>query len=185
MAKKPEIVIVGGPNGVGKTTIAIQYANEHGLEYLGTDLLVSELDLNEIQAGKEFFKRLEQYLQTRKSVVIESTLSGTGLLKRIEKFREKGYTVIILFVFLDSIQLCKRRIKIRVKKGGHNVPSVDVERRFTRSIRNFWKKYRFITDSWQLYYNGSNRPIEVAFNEGKSYLIIDKGFFNKFKECVV
>ena len=184
MPKKPELVIVGGPNGVGKTTIATQFAGEHGLDYLGTDQIVSDLELNEIQAGKVFFKRLEKYLQSKKSVVIESTLSGTGLLKRVEKFRKKGYTIVILFVFLDSVQLCKRRIKIRVKKGGHNVPPQDVERRFKRSIKNFWSKYRFIADSWEIIYNGKERPVEAVVTEDQKQIIYDTQYFEIFRRLV-
>ncbi len=181
MAKKPQLVIVSGPNGVGKSTIAYQYAHEHSIDYLGADDIAAELDGNEIKAGKVFFKRLDDYYKRNKSVIIESTLSGTGLLKRIEKFRKNGYTITIVFVFLESVTLCKRRIRIRVKKGGHDIPAADIERRFSRSINNFWKKYRLIADEWQILYNSGARPVEVAFNEKNCYVIQDEDFYKKFQ----
>jgi predicted ABC-type ATPase len=186
MKKDKRLIIVGGPNGSGKTTFAKQYAKEHGIEYLGADEIVNELKKEkvkniELQAGKIFFKRLEEYLKKPKSVIIESTLSGIGLLNKINIFKENGFSVSILFVFIDTVELCKKRIRIRVKKGGHNVLNEDIERRFSRSIHNFWYKYRFIADSWQIIYNGKDRPIEVAFDEEDNYLIIDNDYFNRFK----
>ena len=131
MKKDQRLIIVGGPNGSGKTTFAIQYAKDHGIEYLGTDEIVNGLKKKkkkniEIQAGKIFFKRLENYLEERKSVIIESTLSGIGLLNKIKFFKEKGFSISIIFVFIDTVELCKKRIRIRVKKGGHNVLDKDI-----------------------------------------------------------
>ncbi len=181
MAKNPQLIIISGPNGVGKSTIAYQYAREYKIDYLGADAIAAELKGNEIKAGKVFFRRLDEYVKNKESVIIESTLSGTGLLKRIEKCKKIGYTITMLFVFLESVTLCKRRIRIRVKKGGHNIPAADIERRFSRSINNFWKKYRFAAEAWQILYNGSTRPVEVAFNEKNSYVIQDDDFYKIFR----
>lgn len=179
--KKPQLVIVGGANGTGKSTFAYQYRDEYKLEYLGADDIANELKSSELRAGKVFFNRLEEYIEKKKSVIIESTLSGTGLIKRIKKFKEAGFFVTIVYVFLESAVLCKKRIKIRVKKGGHDVPPLDVERRFNRSINNFWNYYRYEADSWQILYNGNERPLEVAFDEKENIVICDEEYFSKFR----
>ena len=56
------IVLVAGPNGSGKTTIAQAYAYEHALLYLGADQIADELspvqwDNVRIQAGRVFLRR--------------------------------------------------------------------------------------------------------------------------------
>jgi len=185
MQKKPELVIIAGPNGCGKSTIAYAFSNTHNIAYLGADELAEELKKNgiknyEIQAGKAFFKRLDEVLSANESVIIESTLSGLGLLAKIHSFKTRGFRVSVIFIFLDSANLCKKRIKIRVKKGGHNVPSQDVTRRYKRSLENFWNKYRFVADSWQLLYNGKDRPIEVAIDENDIFTVFDDAYFRKF-----
>jgi predicted ABC-type ATPase len=183
---KKEIVVAGGANGVGKTTFAYQYRDEHGIEYLGADEIADQIaqteGRNEIEAGKEFFRRLEGYLHRNQSVIIESTLSGLGLINRLKRFKAKGYSVHIIYVFLDSPLICKRRIQARVKKGGHDVPSADIERRYWRSLKNFRLDYLPLADTWQLLYNGLKRPVEVAVGESGKTLIVDEDYYRTFQE---
>lgn len=186
MSKK--IVIVGGANGVGKTTFAYQYRDEYNIDYLGADEIAAKIvkkdekENIELKAGKLFFNRLEEYLSSGKSVIIESTLSGTGLARRIEKFKEKGFTIHLVYVFLDDLELCKKRITARVKKGGHFVPEKDVERRFYRSFSNFRKIYLPLADTWHILYNGLKRPVEISIGDKESEMIMDEGYYRKLME---
>jgi predicted ABC-type ATPase len=185
--KTKKLIIVGGANGVGKTTFAYQYSNEYGIDYLGADAIAAGIDKKgseniELMAGKLFFKKLDEYYRINESVIIESTLSGVGLAKRIEKFKENGFTIHLLFVFLDDVKLCKNRVAARVKKGGHNVPEADIERRFFRSFINFRKIYLPIADTWQIVYNGLKRPIEIALGNKDFKTIIDEGYYKSFME---
>ena len=186
MSKK--IIIVGGANGVGKTTFAYQYRDEYKIDYLGADEIAAGIDKKndyeniELKAGKIFFRRLEEYLKSGKSVIIESTLSGTGLSRQLEKFKENGFSIHLVYVFLDDLKLCNRRISARVKKGGHNVPEKDVERRFHRSISNFRKIYLPLADTWQIIYNGLKRPLEIAICDNDSEAIMDEGYYRKLME---
>jgi predicted ABC-type ATPase len=184
---KKELIIVGGANGVGKTTFAYQYKMEYGIGYLSADDIARGRERLpsgnlELQAGKEFFRRLQDYYSENKSVIIESTLSGLGLARNINRFRANGYSVHMIYVFLDSIEMCKARIRLRVQKGGHNVPTVDIERRFRRSLMNFRKTYISLADTWQLLYNGFERPLEVAVGELGRVMVSDEEFYKKFQE---
>lgn len=184
---KRRIIIVGGANGVRKTTFAYQYRDKYGIDYLGADEISDKINNVEkgtvqVKAGKLFFERLEEYLKQRKSVIIESTLSGQGLARRLQDFKENGYMLHFVYVFLDSADLCKNRIRGRVEKGGHNAPSVDVSRRYHRSLHNFKKLYLPMADKWIILYNGLQRPVEVAFGEGEGKMIMDEEYYNKFEE---
>ena len=119
------------------------------------------------------------------SLLIESTLSGKSLLNVIAKFqKELGYTVSIVFIILDSEDICIERIQTRVKKGGHPVPEKDVVRRFGRSIVNFWSKYRLLSDRWVLYYNTEDSFQEVAHYQENEIYVYDEPLFVTFKEMV-
>lgn len=187
MSKK--IIIVGGANGVGKTTFAYQYRDEYKIDYLGADEIAAGIDNKEnenieLKAGKIFFKRLEGYLNTGKSVIIESTLSGKGLSRQLEKFKEKGFSIHLVYVFLEDFSLCKKRISGRVKKGGHNVPEKDIERRFYRSFINFRKIYLPLADTWHILYNGLKRPLEISIGDKESEMIMDEEYYKKLMELL-
>lgn len=182
-----KIIVVGGANGVGKTTFAYQYREEYRIDYLGADEIAARIAISEggnveMKAGKEFFRRLDDYLSRSESVIIESTLSGLGLVKRLERFKAKGYSVHIIYAFLDNSNMCKNRIKARVKKGGHHVAPIDVDRRYHRSLRNFRRSYQPLADTWQILYTGFRRPIEIAIGESAKILIIDEDFYITFQE---
>ena len=66
------------------------------------------------------------------------------------------------------------RIKERVSLGGHDVPKVDVLRRFNRSIYNFLKVYEPFLDSWDLFDNSASHPRLIAKKNGKSEIFDQK-----------
>lgn len=183
-----QLLIVGGANGTGKTTFAYQYRDESGIDYLGADEIADSLPQSggarstAVAAGRLFFRRLEEYLRNDRSVIIESTLSGLGLAQRLPLFREQGYEIRMVYVFLKHADACKRRIRIRVHKGGHAVPSADVERRFSRSLRNFGRVYQPLADRWQILYNGLKRPVEVAYGEEGQTVVVDEEYYRTFLE---
>ncbi len=152
------LVVVGGPNGSGKSTFAEEFVSRYGIEYLGADAIAAELAPEHplsarVEAGKQFVRRLEAAIEAGHSRVVESTLSGRGLAHHLQNAKVAGYTVMLVFVTLDSPELCIARIQERVIQGGHPVPEADVRRRFGRARRLFWHHYRPLADSWQLFSN--------------------------------
>jgi predicted ABC-type ATPase len=185
----PDALVVGGPNGAGKTTFATEYLTERDQRYLSADHIAAEINPDapetaKIQAGKAFLHRLQRSIDEKKSLVVESTLAGRGMGRMLERFREAGYTVRIAFLFLDTPEMCVRRVKERVQQGGHDVPRQDVIRRFHRSIRNFWSTYRHNVDRWYLFYNAAEQFQGVAFGEGKSHSVVNEALFDIFRQLV-
>ena len=91
-----ELIILGGANGSGKTTFSKQILAETGFKFLNADEIEKELSMSKLQAGKEFFKRLDDFIATETSFVLESTLSGNYLINAIKKAKSKGYFVKIV-----------------------------------------------------------------------------------------
>lgn len=187
--KKPTLTIIGGANGSGKTTLAREYVAERAVEYLGADDIARELNPTTpeavaIKAARIFSQRLGDYLERQTSLVVESTLSGFSLRKWIEKARDSDYKVRVLFVFLDSPELCIQRIAARVAKGGHNVPDEDVRRRYIRSNENFWNIYKNLADDWSLFHNSEGNLTQVVSADRKDIIIIDEERYEKWLKMV-
>ena len=184
-----ELIIVGGPNGAGKTTFALQYVNLHKLQFLSADAIAAEMSpenpaIAKIAAGRAFLKRLELAIHGGQSFVVESTLSGRSLVEFLKIAKSKGFTVVIIFVFVQSADTCLYRVQERASKGGHDVPESDVRRRFLRSILNFWNLYRALADKWILMYNSGSKPVNVAVCENSQVEIFDDVQFGLFRQLV-
>lgn len=183
-----ELIVVGGPNGSGKTTLSKELIAEQKITYISADDIAYELALNKpesvrIQSGKEFFRRLEKSVKNGENILIESTLSGRSLSSLIKKYkREYNYSVTVVFVYLANADICVKRVAIRVDKGGHEVPLIDIKRRFYRSLSNFWNLYRRISDNWYLFYNADDSFEEIARNFGKKQYVLDEELFRNFQD---
>lgn len=75
-----------------------------------------------------------------------------------------------------------QRVKIRVKKGGHHVPSKDIYRRFGRSFINFWNVYKELAHQWYLYYTSEDFFQEVARITGKDQYVLNEQLFVTFEK---
>ena len=183
---QPRLVVVGGPNGSGKTTFARQYARSEGLPYLGADDIAYQLSPDDpakvrVTAGREFSRRLSRALTEAKSLVIESTLAGGSLARSVAKARAAGYLITVVLVFLDSADLCLRRIAERVAQGGHDVPEDDVRRRFTRVVPVFWQQYRPLAHQTLLVFNGGESFSVVAEAQGDAWDVYDDQMWTTFQ----
>lgn len=170
-AATKRLVIVGGPNGAGKTTLARAYAEEHALRYLGADDIAAQLNPTapaavRVAAARAFSREMRAALVAEESLVVESTLSGGSLGEHLNRARQAGYALTVVMVFLDSEELCLRRVAQRVSAGGHDVPEVDVRRRFRRSLQQFMQRYRLLGDDWWVVFNGETGYITVAEGSG-------------------
>lgn len=91
----------------------------------------------------------------------ETTRSGKGYVKKIKEWKNQGYEIIIYFLKLPSAEFAIERVKLRVAKGGHNVPVQDVKRRYERSWHNFSELYKPLADSWVIFDTSGDLPIIV------------------------
>jgi predicted ABC-type ATPase len=97
-----------------------------------------------------------------------------GLVQRLKR---KGYRVHLLFLFVGAVDVTLSRIKERVLKGGHDVPEAVVRRRFDRSVRNFFREYQLLVDSWYLFDNTGTKPMPIAFKKGRRLHIMERNMY--------
>ena len=102
-------------------------------------------------------------------------MSGKTIANLIDRARQSGFKVWILYLFLDHPDTNIDRIKIRVRSGGHHVPDGDVVRKFYRSKDNFWNIFRAMTDQWLLYGNTSGDASKIKIHEDELFALFKKG----------
>ena len=181
MKSEKTLYIVAGANGSGKTTFAMSFSELENLEFINADEIAKEFDPNDIQkykikAGKTFFANLNARLCETNSFVIETTLSGKYLVKIIKRAREEAFKVVLIYLYLENNLENILRVKNRVLAGGHNVPEVDIVRRYFRSRKLFDTVYKDLVDEWLLFYNGDDK-FELIANHDE---IIDETAYKFF-----
>ena len=162
----PRCVVIAGPNGAGKTTFAREYLTKHAdvVHFINADLIAFGLsplrpELAALSAGKLVLKEIDRLTTAHVSFAFESTLSGLTYVRRLERLKALGYEIELVYLRLLTPKLALQRISSRVRQGGHNVPAIDVRRRFKRSWENFEKVYKALADNWAVYDNSGKTPI--------------------------
>ena len=124
--------IIGGVNGVGKssfTGILKEQRSDLGI-LIDVDKITAELGGNALAGGKAALKKIRDCIDRGISFTQETTLSGRHTESTARELVEKGYRVRLYYIGLDSAEESVSRIANRVKRGGHDIPTQDVERRF-------------------------------------------------------
>src|SRR5690606_3533616 len=88
-----------------------------------------------IEAWQESVRRLRQAMATRRSFAFETTLGGQSITQYLLRACE-AHDVMIWYCGLRDPQLHLDRIRLRVQKGGHDIPEIKVHQRWTSSLRN-------------------------------------------------
>ena len=83
----------------------------------------------------------------------------------MEKAKNLGYSIEIYFVYVDSVQLAKERIRSRVANGGHGIPDEDVERRYVESIGKLLDVVKFC-DKVEIFDNSKQFVKVVSIRKG-------------------
>lgn len=171
----PHVIIIAGPNGAGKTTAApallgqaLQIDHFVNADTIAAGLSAFAPEKAAIQAGKAMLDRIHHLANSNENFAFETTLASKTFAPWIENLKaEKGYLFHLTFLLLDSPDLAVSRVAERVRLGGHFVPEETVHRRFEVGLKNFFKLYKPLADSWQMYDNtlmGNLAPIASKIN---------------------
>ena len=135
--------IVGGIEGVGKSSFL------GALKEIDTAVgaLLNSDQINEcIDKGVSFTQ--------------ETTLSGRKTETTAQKVKELGYHVRLFYIGLDTASESLARIQNRVRRGGHDIPENDVERRFAGRWEAVAKILPYCDDAE--FYDNDNGFVKVA-----------------------
>ncbi|MBN2523006.1 MAG: zeta toxin family protein [Bacteroidales bacterium] len=172
------IYIIAGCNGAGKTTASFTVLPEmlNCTEFINADEIARGLsplnpDKAAIEAGRLMLNKIDRLINTNIDFAFETTLATKSYTKTITKAQSKGYQAILVFFWLDSIDLAIERVKTRVREGGHDIPKNVIARRYKSGLKNFFDLYLPISNFWMLF-NNSISPSELIA-EGYSDYEID------------
>ncbi|UOE92673.1 zeta toxin family protein [Alkalihalobacillus sp. LMS39] len=169
---KPIFYIFAGNNGSGKSTLRSLIIDKIGVDInIDPDAIARRIDpvnpeKNRVSAGKEVIKSVNRYINDGKDFSIETTLAGKNAIKQMQKAKEMGYEVTMFYVALNDFHQNIERVEMRVKNGGHHIPTEDIIRRNKTSFKHLYE-YAYLVDNLILIDNSEdNGEIIMEVNNG-------------------
>lgn len=170
----PVCLMMAGPNGAGKTTFALSSlpALTTVQRFINADLIAAGLSPLAPQqqlmaASRIFLAEMASCIRRRESFAFETTLSGRGYLKLVQRLHRDGWRVELIYLALPSAEMSRQRVAERVAHGGHAVDDADVVRRFPRSLCNLLTAYADAVDSTHCFMNSGAAPELVFRQQGR------------------
>lgn len=167
-SERPTFWIVAGPNGSGKSSL---YGNtdieafDQSVWIINPDLLTQRImDVEKLPSGEanvQAVVRIEAWLEAsiraHQTVGVETVLSTDKYRRLVLDAKQRQFEVRLIFVMLSSPDLNVERVRVRVSKGGHDVPEVKIRQRWTKSLGQlpwFWDQ----ADQAAIYDNSGAAP---------------------------
>jgi len=169
----PQLWVMAGPNGAGKSTLTSRYLAGR-LPIVNPDTIAQELDPANptrvrirVRAGREAIRRQEALLTRGADFAMETTLAGHRELALLQRTRETGYKITLVYIGVDSTDMLLGRIAQRVIEGGHDVPTEDVDRRYIRSMANLAAALQSVDRAFVLDNTGQRYRLLLALEEDR------------------
>lgn len=185
----PRLYIISGCNGAGKTTASYSLLPEmlDCREFVNSDEFakgLSPFDPSKasIQASRYMIMKIRYLLKRQMDFAVETTLATRTLMKTVKMAQDAGYTVTLLYFWLNSPELAVERVRARVESGGHNIPEETIRRRYSVGIYYFFNSYAPVCERWILADN-SQIPFRVIAEGSKNDImnIKDEATYAKIK----
>jgi predicted ABC-type ATPase len=180
-SKAPIFWMVAGPNGSGKSSLYGDVGAEvfdRSVWIINPDLLTERIRLVEglsiREANIEAVNRVEAWLEASinayQTIGVETVLSTDKYRRLVQVAKQQKFEFRLTYVILESPDLNVERVRLRVKKGGHNVDEAKIRERWAKSLAQLpW----FLDQAeWAaIYDNSTDKPRRVAVKkDGTIYL---------------
>lgn len=164
-----DVVILGGPNGAGKTTAAqtilpdpIEVEEFINADEIARTLSPEDADHAALAAGRIMLERMEELRRLGRSFAFETTCSGKTHLRFLDRCKADGWRIVLLFLWLPTIDAAIARVERRVALGGHAIPPDVIARRYKAGITNMREIYLPLADIAAIYDNSDEARVLIA-----------------------
>ncbi|ATW46319.1 zeta toxin family protein [Glaesserella parasuis] len=171
MHNKSLAIFYCGTNGTGKSTLR-SFNRDSVQIVIDSDHIAMQINpdnprLADIEAGRKAIELFKFAIRHNISFSMESTLSGTSILQRMEVAKKNFYTRLN-YVGVDDPKINIARVKARVKAGGHFIDEETIKRRYQISRENLIQAI-LLNDETFIYDNSSDSPkIQLVISANKT-----------------
>jgi predicted ABC-type ATPase len=190
---KPKFWIVAGPNGSGKSSIYTDTDIEDfggSVWIINPDLLTARIQKIEhlkpraanIAAVTRIYSWLAASIAAHQTIGVETVLSTEKYRALVLAAKAHGFEVRLIYILLSSPELSVERVKLRVGKGGHHVPTTKIRQRRERSLQQLPWFLKNADLAW-IFDNSGAKPAQIAQKSGNT-IIVDPAALPEIKEAI-
>jgi predicted ABC-type ATPase len=190
---RPKFWIVAGPNGSGKSSI---YANTDIEDFGGSvwiinpDILAERIRQIEklalrpanLEAVTRIYSWLETSIAAHQTIGVETVLSTDKYRKLVLAAKALNFEIRLIYVMLKSADLNVERVKLRVAKGGHNVPKNKILERREKSLKQLPWLLEQADQAW-LFDNSGASP-RLMGEKSKGVIVLDPSALPEISRAV-
>ncbi len=161
----PQIWVLAGGNGAGKTTFYNQFLHQREISFVNADNIARHLDPdNKIniayQAAEIAAQIRDQLINEGRSFCYETVFSHPSKIDFLSRAKVAGYQLILIFIHLEQPALNQARVQQRVSEGGHDVPLDKIRSRIPRTLANIKKSVPLLNECHLLDNSSSEQPFQ-------------------------
>ena len=136
--KRLIVIALAGSNGAGKSTFYESFLADSGLRFVNADVLSASLNVSPYEAAELASSLRAALVAQRESFIFETVLSDPvgEKVDQLATYVALGYTVVLIFIRIDSAEESIKRVAMRVSQGGHDIPDEKLLARFERTQAN-------------------------------------------------
>lgn len=128
--------------------------------------------------------RLNELIAAGHNFAFETTCSGRGHVRFLEKCRASGYRVTLVFLWLPSTEVALARVARRISQGGHRIPDDIIGRRYALGLRNMRYLYLPLADIALIYDNSDDSNTLIAAQHlAGPFMIHDQERWSQIEEA--
>jgi predicted ABC-type ATPase len=151
----PQIYVLAGVNGAGKSSVIGATIRAKGGEYYNPDeaakaLIAANPGLGQTEANAAAWTQgrrlLQRAIDEGLDFTFETTLGGNTMPALLSEAAQRGTEVRLIFVGLESAEAHIQRVRQRVRAGGHDIPEAAIRRRYRHSRINLIKLLPALTE---------------------------------------
>ena len=176
---KPLLIILAGPNGSGKTTIARAIENmgyTKNCTHINPDNIAQQKygdwnnPQNSIKAAEVCDTLRYELLNQGNDIFFETVFSSPEKINFIKLAKEKGYFIRFFFVCTNSPDINAARISKRFRAGGHVVPIDKIVLRYRKSLVQAEKAIAYLDRAYFIDNSIEDAPPRLVFQTRKGIL---------------
>lgn len=179
---RPELWLIAGPNGSGKTTFYRERLSSSIPIFVNADEIAQGLgrdpenaEATDYRAAALAQERRQELIRTGKTFAAETVFSHPSKVELLGQAKAAGYLTHLVFIATDTPDINIERVAHRVRRGGHNVATDKIISRYERALENLVRSMNLADNVYVLDNSEKERPHRLVMKlaQGQTLFLVE------------